>query len=231
MTSEIRPSRRGFLGSAGGVGAALLVGGSSALAGCSLDRASSPGRINPNSQFGGTLLDPPYTKPEVTFTDLDGKPFPFPKSTDGQLTVLFFGYTNCPDICPVFLQTMARAREAIATGPGSRPQVLFVGVDIARDTPDAMRTYLKRIDPTFIGLTASEEVIGDTIRHLTLAPVLIEEPDEKGNYSVGHPAAAMVFTRDNLAHRMYPTGVVDGAGTRMEVWARDLPRLDQGTWE
>ena len=224
--------RRRFLSGSVGLGAAAALGGGAALlSACSLDRASSPGRSDPTSGFGGTLLEPPFTKPDVTFTDLDGNPFPFLEKTEGQLTVLFFGYTNCPDICPVFLQTMARAREGIATGPGSRPQILFVGVDVARDTPEQMRTYLNRIDPTFIGLTGSEEVIGEAISHLKMAPVVIEEPAADGTYSVGHPAQATVFTRDDVSHRIYPTGVDDWAGTRMEVWVRDLPRLDQGVWK
>jgi protein SCO1/2 len=163
--------------------------------------------------------------------DLDGEPFPFIEKTEGQLTVLFFGYTNCPDVCPVFLQTMARAREGIATGPGSRPQVLFVGVDVARDTPEQMRRYLDRIDPTFTGLTGEESEIASLIEQLEMPPVVIEDPEPDGSYAVGHPARATVFTRDDLGHRIYPTGVQKDAGTRMEVWVRDLPRLDQGVWQ
>ncbi|MBK6855478.1 MAG: SCO family protein [Microthrixaceae bacterium] len=203
-----------------------------ALVGCSdLGRQSTPDRKDPNRGFGGTLLEPPFTKPDVTLADLDGKPFPFIEATDGQLTVLFFGYTNCPDICPVFLQTIARAREAIGAGPGSRPQVLFVGVDVARDTPEAMRKYLDRIDPTFVGLTGDPVEIDRLITELHMPPVVLEEPGPDGSYMVGHPATATVFSRDNLAHRIYPTGVSAEQGTRMEVWANDLPRLDEGTWK
>ena len=109
--------------------------------------------------------------------------------------------------------------------------MLFVGVDVARDTPEQMKTYLSRIDPTFVGLTGSAEVIGETISHLKMAPVTIEEPAPDGTYAVGHPATATVFTRDDVAHRIYPTGVDERAGTRMEVWVRDLPRLDQGVFQ
>ena len=225
------PGRRRFLGGTAGLGIAALACGSAVLSACGLDRASSPGRVDPNVGFGGTLLEPPFEKPDVTLTDLDGEPFPFIEKTEGQLTVLFFGYTNCPDVCPVFLQTMARAREGIATGPGSRPQVLFVGVDVARDTPEQMRTYLERIDPTFIGLTGEESEIAATIEHLKMPPVEIYPPEPDGSYAVGHPSQATVFTRDDVAHRIYPTGVDQGAGTRMEVWVNDLPRLDQGVWK
>lgn len=225
------PDRRRFLGGALGLGAAVATGGAGFLASCSLDRASAPGRADAGADFGGTLLEPPFTKPDVTLVDLDGNPYPFIEETAGRLTVLFFGYTNCPDICPVYLQTMARAREAISTGPGSRPLVLFVGVDVARDTPEQMRTYLQRIDPTFVGLTGDESEIAAAIAHLQMPPVELYPPEADGTYAVGHPSRATVFTEDDLAHRIYPTGIGQGEGTRMEVWARDLPRLDEGIWK
>jgi len=228
-----QPSRRSLLRAGAGLGGLLVVGGAgSLLAGCGdLDRQSSPDRSDPNRGFGGTLLEPPFTKPEVTLVDLDGKDFDFVEDTAGQLTVLFFGYTNCPDICPVFLQTIARAREAIGSGPGSRPQVLFVGVDVARDTPEVMRKYLNRIDSTFIGLTGDPAEIDKLITELHMPPVVLGEPEKDGSYVVGHPATATAFTRDDKAHRIYPTGVTAEQGTRMEVWANDLPRLDQGIWK
>ena len=69
------------------------------------------------------------------------------------------------------------------------------------------------------------------ITELHMPPVVLEDPAPDGSYVVGHPATATVFTRDNLAHRIYPTGVTAGGGTRMEVWVNDLPRLDQGTFK
>lgn len=64
----------------------------------------------------------------MTLTDLDGKPFPFRTATEGHLTILFFGFTICPDVCPVFLNSLASGRGLIGEGPGSEAQVLFVGV-------------------------------------------------------------------------------------------------------
>ncbi len=212
-------SRRRFLASG------LAVSGAAALAGCGLGRASTPDNsAEPEAEgnWAGTLLDPPFEKPDLTFTDFDGEPFPFREATAGQLTLLFFGYTNCPDVCPVTLNTLARAREGIGTGPGSRPQVLFVGVDVARDTPAVLKEYLGNIDETFTGLTASEKVIAAAVRAVKGAPVLIEEAAEDGTYAVGHPAQVTVYSPDDLGHRVYPAGV------RQADWARDLPRLAKG---
>ena len=215
-------SRRRFLS----VGAAAAAG--VALAGCSLSRGASSdtsAQAAPEGDWSGTLLEPPFEKPDLTFTDFDGKPFPFREATEGKLTLLFFGYTHCPDICPVTLNTLAGARDGIGTGPGSKPQVLFVGVDVKRDTPEVLKEYLGNIDKTFIGLTASEHVIAQAVKAVKGAPVEIEAADANGEYAVGHPAQITVYSPDDLGHRIYPSGV------RQSDWVRDLPRLDSGSYK
>lgn len=226
MTSETpdqRFSRRRLLGLGAGAAAAVALAACSDLdRGASVDRSSSGAETR--GDWGGVVFDPPLEKPDVTFTDLEGNPFDLRAETADRLSLLFFGYTSCPNECPIYLSTLASARESIRSGPGSRPQVLFVGVDTARDTPEAMRTYLANIDSTFIGLTASPEVIDDALGQLMLPGVAIDEPDETGNYIVGHPSRAIAFTPDNVAHRMY------GYDTRQTQWVRDLPLLAQGKW-
>jgi protein SCO1/2 len=164
-------------------------------------------------------------KPDVTFTDLDGRPFNLRSETAGKLSVLFFGYTNCPDVCPIYLQTISRALEAIGTGPGSDTMVLFVGVDTERDTPEQMRTYLDRINPTFVGLTGTPELIDEANAALFQLPITIEEPDAAGNYLVGHGSKVFPFGPDDVAHRIYPYDV------RQNEWVRDLPRLAEGQFQ
>lgn len=215
-------SRRRFLGTGGALTAGLALGA------CSLDRASSPDNSQEEPEAGGwsgTLIDPPFEKPDVTLTDLDGQPFPILEKTQGQLTLLFFGYTSCPDICPVYLNTVYGAKEAIGTGPGSKPLVLFVGVDVARDTPEVLRTYLGNIDESFVGLTGTEEAIEGAIKAVKGAPTQLEEPDENGDYLVGHYSRITVFSPDDRIHRLYPPDV------RQQQWVKDLPRLAQGEFK
>lgn len=223
MVDPARWTRRRFLGTG------LAVAAGTALAACTnLDRGSSPDTSAEGEEegdFGGTLLEPPFAKPDLTFTDFEGKPFPFRESTAGQLTLLFFGYTHCPDVCPVTLNTIARATEAIGTGPGSKPMVTFVGVDVARDTPAVLKEYLGAIDDSFVGLTAPEHTIAEAVKAVKGAPVQIESPDADGNYAVGHPAQVTVYTPDGAGRRIYPFG------TRQSVWVRDLPRLAEGTYK
>lgn len=221
--SRSRLTRRRFLAA----GAAVSAG--AVLSACSLDRGSTVDASAEEREPGGwsgDVLDPPWTKPDVSLTDLDGQPFPFEERTAGRLSLLFFGYTNCPDICPVYLNTLARAKEAIGTGPGSRPDVYFVGVDLARDTPEVMKAYLANIDPGFVGLTGSQEVIAAALAAVKSGPVVLGEPAADGSYEVGHPAWATVYLADDdLGHRRYPYGV------RQQDWVKDLPRLAEGAYQ
>ena len=229
LPGDPRWSRRRFLGAAAtGVAAAATGVAVAGLAACGLDRASTPDESRDegaSTAWAGELQDPPLDKPDVTFTDMHGKPFPFVESTKGKLSVLFFGYTNCPDVCPVFLTTFARAIEAIGSGPGSEAQLLFVGVDVKRDTPEQLRTFLGRINPTFLGLTASEAVIAKANAAVYNPPIEIEDDaDGDGVYAVGHSSKVFPFTADGVAHRIYPSDV------RQQELVRDLPRLSAGTF-
>ncbi|MCB0972601.1 MAG: SCO family protein [Acidimicrobiales bacterium] len=214
--------RRAFLG----LGAAGLA--AAGLAGCSLGKASAPDTSKEEpveGDWGGELIEPGLERPDVTLTTMDGEPFPFREATEGEFAILFFGYTSCPDVCPIYLNTLAKALETIGTGEGGDPMVLFVGVDTARDTPERLQEYLGAIDGTFIGLTGSDADIAEANRQMLLPPITLEEPDENGDYLVGHYGKAFPFTADGLAHRSY------GWDVRQQQWVKDLPRLAEGTYE
>ena len=219
--------RRRFLTFAAAAGG-LAVVGPSVLSACSLQDASAddPADANPKARFGGELVDPGLSMPDVTLTNMDGSPFPLREKAKGRLAMLLFGYTSCPDVCPVYLSTIARSIEAVGSWPDQDPMVLFVGVDVARDTPEQLKKYLGRINPTFIGLTGSEKDIAEANRQLYLPPITIGTPDANGDYVVGHSAKAMAFTPDGLAHRIYPA-----AETRQAQWIKDLPRLAAGQYK
>jgi protein SCO1/2 len=218
-------TRRRFLVSAAGTAGIALAGGT--LAACGLQSGSSTDADVGKSDagWGGSLVSPPLLKPDVTFTTDKGEPFPLHEATKGKLMMLFFGYTNCPNQCPVYLNTVARARAAIGSGPGSEPMVLFVGIDLKRDTPQALRTYLNNIDSTFIGLTGTQDIIDKASADLHFAPPVIGEPDKDGNYYVGHTAQAVAYTADNKGHRLY------GYDVRREELVHDLPRLAKGEFK
>lgn len=203
----------------------LLIGGAAAglsltIAGCGSDTQQ------PNAAaWGGSLVDPPLDKPDVTLQTTDGSDFNLRSDTAGRLTLLFFGFTSCPDQCPTWLGTTARALEQLGDRPGGDAQVLFVGVDVARDTPETLATYLGRINPSFIGLTGTESAIAAANRALYFPPLTIGPADEDGNYDVGHFSKAVAFSPDDLGHRLY------GYDVRIDELTTDLPRLAQGSFQ
>lgn len=191
------------------------------VAGCS--ESSSDATLEPGNDLGlaGTVLDEPWPRPTFTLTTTEGQRFDFATETAGRLTLLFFGYTSCPDVCPIHLATL---RDALERPGMPDPVVVFVGVDPARDTPEAVRSFLDRFDPGFIGLVGTEAEL-EAAQQATGVPVAIADaPDDDGSYLVGHASQIVAYSPDDLAHVVYPFGV------RQQDWAQDLPRLATIDW-
>lgn len=129
--------------------ALLLLG---ALVGCSRDDPAA-------DDFAGTTLDNPLPAPAVELTDTDGEPYSLAADTDKRLTLVFFGYSHCPDICQTVMAALAGAMNRLDDDDRDQVDVVFVTTDPARDTSSALRTYLDRFDPAFIGLTGDIETI------------------------------------------------------------------------
>ena len=128
-----------------------------ALVGCgtsSNDGAAVTGITTSNDDgYHGVLLDEPYAVPHLALTDTVGKPFVL--AAQRKRTLVFFGYTKCPDICQVVMSTIASAVARLSDADKAELQVLFVTTDPARDTRSVLRTYLDHFNPDFIGVTGS----------------------------------------------------------------------------
>jgi protein SCO1 len=175
------------------------------------DRAADTG-------FRGVVLAEPLGKPDFTLTDTDGRPFAFRQETEGKLALVFFGYTNCPDICPVHMANLSAVLERYGHDLRSRIRLIFVTTDPARDTPDVLRTWLDRFDPQFVGLIGSQEKVARIQQSMNM-PVAALPIVKEGDYPVGHSSQILAFSPDGLAHAAYPSGI------RQVDWAHDLPRL------
>ena len=116
------------------------------LAACSSSQADEDG-------YRAGQTHQPYRVPATPLTDTDGQPYSLTKDTDKPLTLVFFGYSHCPDICQTVMSNLTSAMTRLDAADRDRVDVVFVTTDPARDTPDALRTYLDRFDPSFIGLT------------------------------------------------------------------------------
>jgi protein SCO1/2 len=157
-------------------------------------------------------------RPDFTLTDTQGRPFSFRQRTAGSLTFLFFGYTHCPDVCPVHAANIASVLRTLSIEDRRRVQVVFVTVDPQRDSAAVLRRWLDAFDPQFIGLRGSADAVSAIEASLGLAPAIAEAPDSTGAYGVGHAAPVILFSPDDTARAMYPFG------TRQSDWARIIPR-------
>ncbi|TWH71830.1 SCO family protein [Modestobacter roseus] len=113
--------------------------------------------------YEGLHLQDPYQKPSFTLTGSDGQPYDFAAATADGPTLLFFGFTNCPDICPTTMADVRLALGDVDPAVAERTNVVFVTTDPARDTPEVLGAYLDQFDaelPTqFVGLTGDQEQI------------------------------------------------------------------------
>lgn len=167
----------------------------------------------------GALMAEPAPRPAFTLTDTSGRPYDFAAETRGRLTLLFFGYTSCPDICPIHMATLSAALDQ----PGMPdPVVVFVTTDPARDTPERLRSWLDQFDSGIVGLTGTPEQIAAAEDAAGVARSIVAAPDQgdgSDDYEVGHAAQIIAYTPDDLAHLQYPFGV------RRQDWEADLPRM------
>ncbi|MGN6128975.1 MAG: SCO family protein [Nocardioidaceae bacterium] len=135
--------------------------------------------------LNGVVLPTPYDVPHVRLTDTAGAPYTLDSDSTAPVTLVFFGYTSCPDICGVVLANLTSALNRLAPADRAKVDVLFVTTDPARDDPRTLRAYLDRFDPGFEGLTGP-------LSRLVAAGEALGVPFERGGrlpsggYEVAH---------------------------------------------
>lgn len=178
-----------------------------------------------SSDLRGVVLPAPIVKADFTLHDTDGKSYDFRERTDGRLTLLFFGYTNCPDICPVHMANLGAVLANFSPDLRRHIEVVFVTTDPERDTPERLRAWLDNFDPRFVGLHGPIDEV-NRIQHAFNLPHAVRDDAvrDDGSYLVGHSAQVLAFTPDDVGRVTYPFG------TRQVDWAHDLPRLLARDW-
>jgi protein SCO1/2 len=206
----------------GAVGAAAAV---AALAACdsSAPVSSTPGSMAvveggaDSGMFHGVELPRPLHIPDVTLTATDGEPFNLVADATSPVTLVFFGYTNCPDVCPLVMSDLTLAYAELPAAVQARTQVLFITTDPARDTAEVLRRYLARYNPSFVGLTGGVDRIIRAARDLGVAMTGRKAlPD--GGYDVGHGAQVIGFARQSAP-------VIWTPGTPVRDMAADIMTL------
>ena len=173
--------------------------------------------------YRGGLVTPPLPKPGFVLTDTSGAAFDFRQRTDGYVTLLFFGYTYCPDQCPMHMANLGAALKKLPAEIANHVKLVFVTTDPARDSPVVVRRWLDLFDRRFIGLTGTERAIEAVERAAGVPPATKTGP-ANGDYAVSHANFVLAYSRDNLAHVLYPGGV------SKDDWVHDLPLLIKETW-
>tara|TARA_Y100000588_G_C14226382_1_gene913328 strand:+ start:1396 stop:2094 length:699 start_codon:yes stop_codon:yes gene_type:complete len=176
--------------------------------------------------YRGARATPPIPKPDLVLADTNGKDFNILAETEGYLTLLYLGYTHCPDICPTHMLDLAKTLETMDPEQVERIRVIFITTDPARDDAASIRRWLDLFDESFVGLTIDDEALAGLLSFLGM-PQIIRQDLGDGRYSVNHGTYLIAFTTDNLGHIVYPF-LPDG-GLR-EIMRHDLPLLIEEGW-
>ncbi len=174
-------------------------------------------------ELRGTPYDEPLEKPDFVLASSSEEPFSFREDTEGFVTLLFFGYTHCPDVCPIHTANIAAVLSTLPPRVANRVKVVMVSTDPERDTPERLRQWLDNFNPSFVGLRGTLDEVNEIQQGLGLPPASMYGEGE--DYSLGHSARVIAFTLDNRAHVSYPFGI------RQTDWAHDLPELVEGSWD
>ena len=140
------------------LGTLVLLAG---LAGCGGDDVKA-------GDLHGSVVDPPFTVSKDELVDTDGDAYSLTESTDKRLTMVFFGYTNCPDICGLVMGNLASAMTRLDEKDRDQVDVVFVTTDPDRDTDEVLRRYLDRYDKSFIGVTGPVDEIASVGRSVAV---------------------------------------------------------------
>ncbi|MBT3154875.1 SCO family protein [Streptomyces sp. CHD11] len=208
--------------------AALLAAASLTLSACGSDDGADGG--NPvalvseeaGSQKAATVLDRPFEKPDLVLTDTRGKSYDFREATAGRPTLIYFGYTHCPDVCPLTMNNLAVAKKQLPQDQQDELRIVFVTTDPQRDTSAALGSWLKGIDPQVVGLTGDFDTIQAGARTLGIS---IDPPrkDDNGKTVSDHGTQVIAFSpKTDGGYVLY------GEDATVEDYTKDLPKLIKG---
>ncbi|HEY8358331.1 MAG TPA: SCO family protein [Ramlibacter sp.] len=141
-------------------------------------------------QFKGVDLTGAEYARDLQLTDHNGQPRSL-KDFQGKVAVVFFGYTQCPDVCPTTLAELAEAKKLLGAD-GDKVQGVFVTVDPERDTPEVLKAYMANFDPSFVALRGTPEQTAAAAKDFKL---YYKKVDGKtaGTYTMDHGAASYVY--------------------------------------
>jgi protein SCO1 len=148
----------------------------------------------------GEVITPPKFMPDFTLQSATG---PVSLSNfHGKVVVLYFGYTSCPDLCPLTLAYLRQTLDSLGS-KANEIQVVFVSVDWKRDTPEHLSDYVHAFRPDFVGVTGTQAQIDAVTKDFGIF-YLLYPPDANGYYSVDHTASIQVLDRQQKLTLIWP---------------------------
>ncbi|MGI5436481.1 SCO family protein [Streptomyces shenzhenensis] len=206
--------------------AGLLAAATLTLSACgSGDDGTSPIAVvseESGSAEAATLLDKPFEKPDLVLTDTHGKKYDLRAETKGRPTLVYFGYTHCPDVCPLTMNNIAVAKKALPKAEQDELRVVFVTTDPDRDTSAELGKWLKGIDSQFIGLTGDFATIQAGARSLGIS-IEPTSKDKNGKLVSMHGTQVVAFSpKTDGGYLLY------GEDATVDDYAKDLPEIVKG---
>lgn len=168
-------------------------------------------------EYSSWVIEDSQMPLEIRLTDGSGEPFVLSDSM-GPATAVYFGYTHCPDVCPLTMLELAAARAAMPEDRRDDLQVLMVTVDPERDTPEVMDRYVHHFDDSFVGLSGASEVVEEVMQNWGIA-AFREEGGSDESYFMSHPSTVSVIDATGRLRLLIPTGLTP------EAIAADLVEL------
>lgn len=158
-----------------------------------------------NYDFRGGTTETLIEAPDFTLTDTNGEPFRL-SDHRGKVVMLFFGFTNCPDICPTSLGEMAAVKRQLGN-KADRVEMVFVTVDPERDTPERLEAYVKQFDESIIGLHGTPEELEPVFKSYGVIAERRELPDSAVGYVMDHTASIYTIDRSGIWRVVFPFGM------------------------
>ncbi len=173
------------------------------LLGTALVAGAQPPRLSPPADlFKAGTLSPVMPAPEVALAGSDGKPFSIARFR-GKVVLLAFGFSNCGEVCPITLATLAGARKKLGA-EAADVQVAYVTVDPERDTAAQMKKFLGSFDPSFVGGVGTRAQLEAAYESYGISVSKITNPD--GSYTLGHSSSIYMIDREGGLRAVMPYG-------------------------
>jgi protein SCO1 len=170
-----------------------------------------------SAQFAGLAVVPPSPPMDFTLKASDGSEFRLSHHR-GKVVLLSFGYTFCPDVCPTTLVELSQVRARLGAA-ANRVQVAFITLDPERDTPERLGIYATTFDPSFVGLTGSEEQLAQVWKAYGVIAEKEVVPGTSAAYLIAHSANIYVIDQEGRLRLLFPFGM------SIEEMADDIMQL------